>query len=262
MYFGFKNISISYGEKEILKDVSLEFTKGKTTTLLGANGSGKTSLLKTVSKAVKATQGSAYFEGKPLNYYKPKELARSIAYLSQIHYSPPDIDVKTLVSYGRYPYKKFGKAMTKEDTEIIEKSIEMTGLKSLQNRTLATLSGGERQRAWIAMTICQQPEILILDEPITHLDIGYQLEVLELIKFLGEEMKITIVMVLHDINLAARYSHFIYALKDKRVFLKGTPKAVINQSNMMHIFDVDSQILEDTRNKSPLFIPEKHKKFY
>ena len=257
MYFGFQNITIHYGEKEIIRDVTFEFPKGKTTTILGANGSGKTSLLKVVSRAVRPLKGEVIFNGKPLNQYKPKELAKKIAYLPQVHYSPTDIDVRTLVSYGRYPYKRFGKGLTRQDKEMIDHAIAITGLKDLETRLLETLSGGERQRAWIAMTICQQPEVLILDEPITYLDIGYQLEVMELIKKLGEEMKITIIMVLHDINLASRSSHYLYSLKDKKIYSRGAPREMITGKTLRDVFHIDSQIFEDERNGCPFVIPEK-----
>jgi len=257
MYFGFKNIAINYGEKEIIRDVTFEFPKGKTTTIIGANGSGKTSLLKVVSRAVTPIKGEVIFNAKPLKQYKPKELARKIAYLPQVHYSPSDIDVSTLVSYGRYPYKRFGKGLTKYDNEIIDNTIEITGLKNLENRLLETLSGGERQRAWIAMTICQQPEVLILDEPITHLDIGFQLEVMELIKKLGEELHITIIMVLHDINFASRYSHYLFSIKDKVIYSHGNPREMITGEMLNNIFNIQSQIFEDERNNCPFIIPEK-----
>ena len=250
-------MTIKYGEKVILKDVNLEFPKGKTTTILGANGSGKTSLLKTVSRAVVPSTGEAVFNGVPLKQYKPKELAKRIAYLPQVHFSPSDISVKTLISYGRYPYRTFGKNLTKDDINIVENSMELTGLKSLENRTLTTLSGGERQRAWIAMTICQQPEVLLLDEPITYLDIRFQLEVMELIKNLGETLNITIIMVLHDINFAARYSHYMYAIRDGGVYSHGLAEETLNAAMLKDVFTIDSQIHHDERNNCVFIIPEK-----
>lgn len=257
MYFGFKDIAINYGEREIVRDVTFEFPKGKTTTIIGANGSGKTSLLKLISRAVMPVKGEVIFNDKTLKQYKPKELAKKIAYLPQVHFSPSDIDVRTLVSYGRYPYKKFGRGLTKNDNDIIDKTIEITGLKSLENRLVDTLSGGERQRAWIAMTICQQPEVLILDEPITYLDIGFQLEVMELIRKLGEEMKLTIIMVLHDINFAARYSHYLFSIKDSVIYSHGYPREMITGDKLEKIFNIRSQVFEDKRNNCPFIIPEK-----
>ncbi|MDR0856142.1 MAG: ABC transporter ATP-binding protein, partial [Clostridiales bacterium] len=174
MYFGFQNISIKYGKKRVIENLSADFPKGKIVTIIGKNGCGKSSLLKTVSRAVRPDTGAVIYEDRPLNSYKPKFAARKIAYLPQVRDSPPDIDVKTLVSYGRYPHIRFGRGMTRADADTVDRALRLTGLAHLKYQTLATLSGGERQRAWIAMTICQEPEILILDEPTTYLDVGYQ----------------------------------------------------------------------------------------
>ena len=257
MYFGFNNISIAYGKRTILEDVSMEFEKGKITTIIGPNGCGKSSLLKTVPRTVTPVKGSVLFEGKDLRSYAPKELAKKIAYLPQLHTSPADIDIRTLVSYGRYPYKRFGSGLTAEDRDIIDETLELTGLAHMGNRLLNNLSGGEKQRAWIAMTICQKPEILLLDEPITYLDIGYQIEVLELVRELCERLHITIVMVLHDMNFTARYSHRIYVLKDGHVFDYGKPDSIISHNTMKDVFHIDSQIIHDGKNDCPFMIPEK-----
>ena len=257
MYFGFEDVSISFGKKEILRNITMDFEKGKITTIIGPNGCGKSSLLKTISRTVIPTSGHAVFEGKPVGSYSPKELARKIAYLPQIHTSPNDIDIRTLVSYGRFPYKKFGQGLTEEDKRIIDETLELTGLAHMGDRLLNNLSGGEKQRAWIAMTICQQPEILLLDEPITYLDIGYQVEVLELIRELGRRLKITIVMVLHDMNFTARYSDRIYVLKDHGVHDYGAPEKIIEHDHLENVFGIDSQTFSDEKNHCPFVIPEK-----
>lgn len=257
MYFGFDNISIAFGKKEILRNITMDFEKGKITTIIGPNGCGKSSLLKTISRTVIPTSGCAVFDDKPVDSYAPKELARKIAYLPQIHMSPNDIDIRTLVSYGRFPYKKFGQGLTEEDSRIIEETLKLTGLAHMGDRLLNNLSGGEKQRAWIAMTICQQPEILLLDEPITYLDIGYQVEVLELIRELGRRLKITIVMVLHDMNFTARYSDRIYVLKDHSVHDYGCPDRIIEHDHLQDVFKIDSQTFSDEKNNCPFIIPEK-----
>lgn len=260
MYFGFDNVSISYGKRKILENITMDFEKGKLTTIIGPNGCGKSSLLKTVSRVVTPVAGTPVYAERPLREYAPKDLARKIAYLPQIHMSPKDIDIRTLVSYGRFPYKRFGAGLSAEDSRIIDETLELTGLAHMGGRMLNNLSGGEKQRAWIAMTICQQPEILLLDEPITYLDIGYQVEVLELIRELGERLKITIVMVLHDMNFTARYSDRIYVLKNGQVCDYGAPERIIEHDHMEQVFGIDSQIVHDDRNCCPFLIPEKLEK--
>lgn len=257
MFFGFKDVSVKYGKKPVLNDVTVDFPEGKIITLIGKNGCGKSSLLKTVSKAVIPSTGTPVYMDKPLKEYKNKLLAKEIAYLPQVHSSPPDIDVKTLVSYGRFPYLKTGRGLTKEDGEAIEEAISFTGLTPYKDRIVSSLSGGERQRAWIAMTVCRRPKVLILDEPTTYLDISYQVEVLELVKRLNEEKGVTIIMVLHDLNLAARYSDFLYVIKDGGIYLSGKPAEVLTEQNIKDVFEIEADVFEDKKNGCPFFIPLK-----
>lgn len=256
MYFGLKNISIKYGHRLILDNMSIEFPHGKITTIIGRNGCGKSSLLKIFTKQVKPLgEGTSIFKQKKMSEYSPKELAKKISVLPQIHSAPPDIDIYTLVSYGRFPHKKFGHRLNLKDREIILDSIEKTGLKGMEHARIKTLSGGESQRAWIAMSICQQPEILVLDEPTTHLDINFQVEILSLIKKLNSELGITVVMVLHDLNLAARYSDLIYTIKDGKLAKSGSPIEVFTQNTIRDIFSVDSYIGHDQVYDCPYFLP-------
>lgn len=257
MFFGFKDISVKYGKKTVLSDINIDFPEGKVVTLIGKNGCGKSSLLKTVSRAVIPCEGTPVFKDKPLKEYKNKLLAQEIAYLPQVHSSPPDIDVKTLVSYGRFPYMKMGRSLTGDDNEAIDEAIAFTGLTPYKERIVSSLSGGERQRAWIAMTVCRRPKVLILDEPTTYLDISYQVEVLELVKRLNEEKGVTIIMVLHDLNLAARYSDLLYVIKDGGVYLKGAPAEVLTAENIRDVFEIEADVFKDEKNGCPFFIPLK-----
>ncbi|MDR3318748.1 MAG: ABC transporter ATP-binding protein [Clostridiales bacterium] len=259
MYFGFDNISVQYGKKRVLSDINAEFPRGEIITIIGQNGCGKSSLLKTVPRAVKPSKGRVVFEDKSLDTYNRKAIAQKIAYLPQVHSPPSDIDVRTLVSYGRYPHARFGRGMTRADADIIDEALELTGLTALRYRILSTLSGGERQRAWIAMTITQQPQILILDEPTTYLDVSYQLEVLELIRGLNKKLGITIIMVLHDLNMAARYSDKLYVIKNAACVLKGAPRDVLTRLVLRDVFEIDAEIFEDKTNGCPYFIPIKIK---
>lgn len=260
MYFGFDDVSIRYGRNTVLEHVTMDIPRGKVVTVIGKNGCGKSSLLKTVYRAVKPCSGQVVFEGKPLCEYGSRQISRRIAYLPQVHFSPPDINVRTLVSYGRYPHMRFGKGLSEQDRQIIDSTLEFTGLSDMAERSVCTLSGGERQRAWLAMSICQQPEILILDEPTTYLDISYQVEVLEVIRRLNEKRGTTILMVLHDINLAARFSDFMYALKGGGIHASGEPSHMVSARILSDVFEINARILDDTDNGCPFFIPLNHLK--
>ena len=274
MYFGFQKIQLRYADHLVIDGLTAEFEKGRISTIIGQNGCGKSSLLKTVSRTVRPSGGEVIFKDRPLAKYPPKELARQIAYLPQTRVSLSDLDVRTLVSYGRYPHRRdrdrrdscrqdsngrdgrdLGQRRRERDSEVIDRILRRTGLESIQNREVRTLSGGEAQRAWLAMTLCQEPELLILDEPTSHLDIGYQVELLELIQNLNRELGITIVMVLHDLNLAARYSDWIYAIRDGRLYAKGTPREMMTARLLRDLFRVEAGIYEDDRNGCPYFIP-------
>lgn len=260
MYFGFKDISISYGKNVILKNVNMEFPKSKISSIIGPNGCGKSSVLKTIINTVKPTSGQVIYNDKDLREYKIKELAKKIGFLPQIYKSPSDIDIRTLVSYGRHPYKRIGQSLNSKDIELIDLALERTGLTNIQGRTLEHLSGGEVQRTWIAMTLAKEPEILILDEPITYLDIGYQIEVMELVKDLADNLKITVVMVLHDINLASRYSDRIYSISKNGVINEGTSTELLTKDKIKELYDIDSRIIIDEKYKKPIVLPEKKRR--
>lgn len=255
MYFGFQDITIAFGAQRVLNGVTLNIPQGKIVTIIGQNGCGKSSLLKTVSKAVTPQSGLVIYRDRPLSSYPPRFLAQHIAYLAQVHPAPPDIDVRTLVSYGRYPYVRFGSRLSREDGAVIDRALKLTGLEPLAHRALSTLSGGERQRAWIAMAVCQQPEILIMDEPVTYLDVGYQLEVLELARQLNRELGMTILLVLHDLNMAARYSDLLCALRDGRVDCFGPPEEVLCDAVLERIFHIRAEIGRDAAYHCPYLIP-------
>jgi len=255
MYFGFSAITVAYGRNTVLENLTLDVPRSKITTIIGPNGCGKSSLLKTVTRTVTPASGYVELDGRPIASHPQRLLARRIAYLSQLHTSPADTDVRTLVSYGRYPHRKNGFHLTYRDRDIIDETLELTGLTALQNRELSKLSGGERQRAWLAMAVCQQPEILILDEPTTFLDIGCQLEVLELVRTLNRSLEMTVLTVLHDLNLAARYSDLLAAVSDKHIFALGTPDEVITADNLRQLFGIEAEIMHDASNGCPYFIP-------
>lgn len=252
-----KNLNVSYGNKEALKDVTFQINSGEIVTVIGPNGSGKSTLIKAISRCIKPSKGNIFLDSRSIGKINTKEIARNLAVLPQVKNVPPDISVEELVSYGRYPHLSFGRRLSGEDNEIIDWALEKTGLMELKKRLVFTLSGGERQRAWIAMSLAQKPKVLLLDEPTTFLDISYQLDVLELVRELNRTLGITVVMVLHDLNQASRYSDRIMVISRGKLCEFETPDKIINKSLLKSIFGIDAYIYEDEINKCPYFIPNK-----
>ena len=251
------NVSVLYDEKEVLKSVNIDIKPKGITTIIGPNGSGKTTLIKVLSRCLKPSKGSVYLFGEDIRGIDTKTIATRMAILPQIRHLSWDITVETLVSHGRFPHLGFRQKLSKKDKEIVEWSMEKTGILSLRQREVMTLSGGEKQRAWIAMTLCQKTEILILDEPTTFLDISYQLEILELIKELNESLGLTVIIVLHDLNQAARYSDFIYVMDEGSIREWGSPRRILRADLIRDVFNIESHVYEDEINQCLYFIPEK-----
>ena len=252
-----KNLEVKYGDKIAVKDANIQIYDGEIVTIIGPNGSGKSTLIKAMSRCLKPKAGEILLDGMNINRIPTKVISRKMAILPQVKNVSGDISVETLVSYGRYPHLNFGTRLKKHDFDAIDWAIEKTGLTNIKTQNVITLSGGERQRAWIAMALAQKPEILILDEPTTFLDISYQLEVLELVKELNQSLGITVVMVLHDLNQAARYSDNIYVLNQGEICKYGQPNNVINPQLLKDIFRIEAHIYEDKVNSCPYFIPHK-----
>lgn len=241
-----KQVTFSYDKKiNHLNHVSGEIGKNKITTIIGPNGSGKSTLLGVLANSYVPSQGNVILDGKDLKKYKLKELARKIAVVHQQNSAPADITVEKLTSYGRIPYKSMFSSLTEEDKEAIELALKQTNLLDKRNKKLDELSGGERQRVWIAMTLAQSTPYLFLDEPTTFLDIYYQYELLELVKRLNKKNGLTIVMVLHDINQAIRYSDKIIVMKSGKVMAEGDPKQIITRQLIKEVYGVEIVIKED-----------------
>lgn len=248
-----RNLYVQYDKRHVLKDVSLDIKEKAITTIIGPNGCGKSTLLKTIGKNLSYKQGIVTIQGEGLHKFAPKRLAKLLAILPQNPRVPVDYTVHELVSLGRYPFLGFGKSMRTRDYEVIQWALRRTHMTSMETRLVSTLSGGERQRAWIAMALAQEPKILLLDEPTTYLDIAHQYEILELIREIQEKTKMTIAMVLHDINHAARYSDYIVVMKAGKVIKYGTPAGVINGETMKEVFNLKVKFVKDSAY--PHFIP-------
>lgn len=240
-----ENVTFSYEDKKknkarkvILDEVNLSFSKGKITTLIGANGCGKSTLFNLMTKNLEPSKGKIYLEEKNIRGMKQKDFAKRVAIVHQNNEAAADITVNRLVSYGRSPHQGMFASLSTKDKEIIDWALEVTNTKNLRNREVLSLSGGQRQRVWIAMALAQKTDILFLDEPTTYLDIRYQIELLEMIQKLNSDYKITIIMVLHDMNHAVYYSDEILGLKDGKVLIQGNPKEVITTECIEQIYGV------------------------
>ncbi len=234
-----KNLKFSYGDHEVLRGLSAEIKSGAVTTLMGANGCGKTTLLSLLTKNLKPAEGSILLDGQNLAGISLKDFARRAAIVHQKNAAPNDLTVEKLVSYGRLPYSSIFRAGLDEKNQAqVERAMALTGLLPLKDRRIGTLSGGQRQRAFIAMALAQDTKLLFLDEPTTSLDVRYQVEILRLVERLNREQGITIVMVLHDINQALAYSDEVIGLKDGRVAVQGAPEDVIDSDSLQTLYGI------------------------
>lgn len=244
-----RNLTININHKLILSDISLDFKEGRRTAIIGPNGCGKSTLLKAVSGLSRHYQGNIFLDGQNIKNWPRKKIAQKMAILPQGATTPADLTVKELVSYGRFPYRSLFKSSdNNKDRAIIDEAMTKTKIGKLSSRLVSTLSGGERQRAWIAMALAQQPQILLLDEPTTYLDIAHQLEVMQIITELNRRENMTIIMVLHDINHARMYADDIVIIKDKQIFAQGAPQNVLNPANLATVFGVKADIYQNCHN--------------
>lgn len=249
-----KNLSLGYGRKLVINNINMEIEKGKISAIIGPNGSGKSTILKAFSRIIKPCDGKVLLNGKDIHKMDTKEVAKQISILSQVREAPDDFTVEDVVKFGRFPHFSFGQKFTVKDKEIVSWAIEKTGLQDFRGSLLKKLSGGEKQRVYIAMALAQKTNILLLDEPTTFLDVSYQTGILDLIKDLNESLNLTVVMVLHDINQAAKYSNKIYALKDGKIYDSGKPEKVLTKDLFRYVFDVEAHIIYDELNNRTVYL--------
>jgi len=250
-----QKLTLSYGESMIIEELDLKIPKGEVTIFIGGNGCGKSTLLRSIARLLKPKTGAVLLEGKAIAKMPTKDVAKRMAILPQSPVAPEGLTVLQLVKQGRYPYQTWLKQWTEEDEEKVNNALKATKIEELKDRPVDSLSGGQRQRAWIAMTLAQDTEIILLDEPTTYLDMSHQIEILDLLFELNELEQRTIVMVLHDLNLACRYAHNIVAIKDKKVYAQGKPEYVMNCSLVKNVFNMDCQVTTDPLFGTPLCIP-------
>ncbi|MFI6284395.1 ABC transporter ATP-binding protein [Streptomyces sp. NPDC051018] len=250
-----ERLSLGYGDRTVVESLDLAVPPGRITAIVGANACGKSTLLRSMSRLLAPREGRVVLDGKEVHRLPAKELARTLGLLPQSPVAPEGITVADLVGRGRHPHQRMFSRWKHEDDEAVAAALEATDTMPLADRSVDELSGGQRQRVWIAMALAQQTDILMLDEPTTFLDASHQVEVLDLLTDLNHARGTTVVMVLHDLNLAARYADHIVALASKRLHAAGPPNEVLTEETVRAVFGLDSRIIEDPVSGRPLMLP-------
>ncbi|ELZ59355.1 MULTISPECIES: ABC transporter ATP-binding protein [Halorubrum] len=242
----------------VIDGESIAAEPGAVTALVGPNGSGKSTLLKGLANQIAPEDGSVLLDGRDVHSMDTKALAKQLGLLSQESTSPDSITVEDLVYHGRYPHRGFFERTTDEDARAVERAIDLAGCGHLRDREVGSLSGGQKQLAWIAMILAQDTDVLLLDEPTTFLDLHHQMEVMEIIETLRSESEVTVVVVLHDIEQAARLADRVVALKDGEVRARGPPEEVVTEELLTDVFRVDAEVVDTDRGPRVTPIRARH----
>ncbi|MGO1452908.1 MAG: ABC transporter ATP-binding protein [Brevibacterium yomogidense] len=248
-------LRLGYGDRTVIDGLDLAILPGRVTSIVGANACGKSTLLKSMSRLLAPQAGQVLLDGRAVHSMPAKKLARTLGLLPQTPLAPEGITVADLVGRGRHPHQGILSRWTDADDEAVAQALDTTATAELADRSVDELSGGQRQRVWIAMALAQQTELLLLDEPTTFLDVSHQVEVLDLLTELNERAGITIVMVLHDLNLAARYSDHLIMLADGGIHTSGAPADVLTAESVKTVFGLDNRVIEDPVSGGPLMVP-------
>ena len=234
------------GQPPVLADQSIVIPVGRITAIIGPNGSGKSTLLKTLARQLLPEPGGVLLDGKDIARMPRRQLARRLGILFQENVAPNDLTVEELVYHGRYPHRRLFESFEQEDHDAVEQALRLAGVAPLRHQWVGHLSAGQKQLAWIAMALAQATDYLLLDEPTTFLDLAHQLEVMNLLRRLNRDLGKTLVLVLHDLNLSARYADHIMAMKEGRIVATGSPQEALTVQTLREVFDIEAQILYDT----------------
>ncbi|QIS12021.1 ABC transporter ATP-binding protein [Nocardia arthritidis] len=248
-------VTLGYGDRVIADGLSLDITPGVITTVIGPNGCGKSTLLRALGRLLRPSQGRIVLDGKAISSMKTRDVARVIGLLPQSPVAPEGLTVADLVARGRHPHQSWLRQWSATDADSVLTALEQTGIADLADRTLDELSGGQRQRAWISMALAQGTDILLLDEPTTYLDLAHSVEVLDLVDRLHDDYGRTVVMVLHDLNLAIRYSDQLIVMSRGRVVAQGAPADIIDADLLRAVFGLDASVIDDPVSGRPMVIP-------
>ena len=248
-------LTIAYGAKPILDGLTLSIPEGRVTAIIGPNACGKSTLLRSLARLLRPKAGQVLLDGKAIHKLPTRDVARQLAILPQSPLAPEGLTVQGLVLRGRTPHQSPLRQWTARDAEAVAQALALTGLADLADRPVEALSGGQRQRAWIAMALAQETGILLLDEPTTYLDLPHQIEVLALVRKLNRDHGRTVVLVLHDVNLAARFSDHIIAMRGGRILRHGPPQEIISADTMSAVYGLDCTVIADPHHGTPHVIP-------
>ena len=249
------SVSLSYGDRLVVNDLNLVVPEGRITVIVGANASGKSTLLRALARLLKPTSGAVHLDGRDLHHMPTREVARRVGLLPQAPIAPDAISVADLVARGRHPHQRWFSQWSAQDEAVVDAALAATGLADIAARPVDELSGGQRQRVWIAMALAQETPTLLLDEPTTYLDLAHQLEVLDLLADLNERRGRTLVLVLHDLNQACRYAHHLVALREGRIVAEGAPSDVVTAAMVHDVFGVATTVVSDPVTATPLVVP-------
>ena len=250
-----EGLTLSYGDRTIVEGLDLVIPPGRITAIVGPNGCGKSTLLRALARLISPREGQVVLDGKALHGRPTKEIARTLGLLPQSPIAPEGIAVADLVGRGRHPHQKLLARWSAHDYDVVAHALASTGIADLAERSADELSGGQRQRVWIAMALAQETDILLLDEPTTFLDVAHQIDVLDLLTDLNRDRGTTIVMVLHDINLAARYADHLFAVRDGGVVASGPPSEVVTAGLIREVSDLDALVVDDPVSGTPIVLP-------
>lgn len=248
-------LCLGYNGIVVVDDLTLKIPSGRFTVLIGKNGCGKSTILRALAGLLAPLEGEISLDGKPIRRLPSRERAKQIGVLTQGAQAPDGLTVSELVRQGRYPHRSLFEQWSSRDEDACANALDLTNLTSLADRQLDSLSGGQRQRAWIAMALAQETDILLLDEPTTFLDLAHQIEILDLIRRLVQDRGRTVVAVLHDLNLAARYADEVVLIRDGKIFDAGAPSAVMTERSVLEVFGVKSVVMPDPLSGTPMCIP-------
>jgi iron complex transport system ATP-binding protein len=250
-----EQVTLAYDDHVVVRDLDLQLTEGSFTAIVGPNGCGKSTLLRALGRLMRPTGGQVLLDGQAIARTPTREVAKVLGLLPQSPIAPDGLSVADLVARGRHPHQSWLRQWSRDDEAVVAEALSWTDMAELADRPVDELSGGQRQRAWISMALAQGTDLLLLDEPTTYLDLSHQIDVLELVGRLHAERGRTVVVVLHDLNLAARYAQRLVAMKDGVLVSSGRPQEVLTEQLLADVFDLEARVLPDPVSGTPMVVP-------